>query len=123
MLEVGWWMVPVGLLAVWIFVSTAFLVGDLLSAATRLGLLSGASDWLVFGSSPQPLWTSTLRQFGLLSGNSLDWVASTEAFTRSSLPQIFAEVSIALLYLSWVAIWWARHRRHERQPYGQLLER
>ena len=24
MLEVGWWMVPVGLLAVWIFVSTAF---------------------------------------------------------------------------------------------------
>jgi hypothetical protein len=36
--------------------------------------------------------------------------------------QISFEVSIALLYLSWIAIWWARHRRHARQPHGQLLE-
>lgn len=119
MLEIGWWMIPVGLLGAWIFVSTSFLVGDILSAATNLGLLSGLSSWLVFGSTTQPFWTATLGQFGILSGNSLDWAASTEVFTRSSLPQIIAEVSIALLYLSWIATWWARQRRQE---YGQLLE-
>src|SRR5260221_103068 len=26
--EVGWWMIPVGLLAVWVFISTAVLLGD-----------------------------------------------------------------------------------------------
>ncbi|HSL43847.1 MAG TPA: zf-HC2 domain-containing protein [Anaerolineales bacterium] len=121
-LEVGWWMIPVGLLAVWIFIGTSFLVSDMLAAANNLGLLPGISDWLSFGSWNQAYWSATLGQIGVLSGNSLDWATFTEAFTRTSLLQITLEVSIALLYLSWVAIWWARHRRHERQPHGQLLE-
>lgn len=121
-LEVGWWMVPVGLLAVWIFIGTSFFVSDMLAAANSMGLLPGISDWLTFGSSNQVYWSATLGQIGVLSGNSLDWAVSTEAFTRTSLLQVILEVSIALLYLSWVAIWWARHRRHARQPHGQLLE-
>jgi len=36
-----------------------------------------------------------------------------------SLPQISLQISIALLYLSWIAIWWTRH---QRQQQGQLLE-
>lgn len=119
-LEIGWWMIPVGLLAVWIFMSTSSFIGDILSAAASLGLLTGVSDWLVSGSASQTYWTATLGQWGLLSGSSLDWAASTEAFTRSSLPQITFEVSIALLYLSWMAIWWARQRRREHSP---LIER
>ena len=118
-LEVGWWMIPVGLLATWVFMSTSFLVNDILSTANSLGLLTGVSDWMVFGASSVADWSATLGQFGVLSRNNLDWVASTEAFTRTSLPQITLQVSIALLYLSWIAIWWARHRR---QGYGQLLE-
>ena len=110
-LEFGWWMVPVGLLATWIFIGTSFLVNDLLAAANGFGLLPGISDWLVFGASRGAYWSATLGQFGVLSGNSLDWAAATEAFTRTSLLQITLEVSIALLYLSWVAIWWTRHRR------------
>ena len=119
LLEVGWWMVPVGLLATWVFLSTSFFMSDILSTANNLGLLTGISDWLSFGSSDQAYWSSTLGQFGILSGNTLDVFASTEIFTRISLPQIILQVSIALLYLSWIAIWWARHRR---QQLGQLLE-
>jgi len=118
-IEIGWWMIPVGLLGTWIFISTSFLVSDILSVANNLGLLASASDWLVFGSSSQAYWSTTLSQFGILNENSLDWAASTEAFTRTSLPQITLQVSIALLYLSWLAIWWARRRR---QGHGQLLE-
>jgi hypothetical protein len=119
LLEVGWWMVPVGLLAAWVFMSTSFLMSDILSTATNFGLLTGISDWLNFDPSNQAYWSSTLGQFGILSGNTLDVFASTEIFTRLSLPQIILQVSIALLYLSWIAIWWARHRR---QQLGQLLE-
>ena len=118
-LEIGWWMIPVGLFAIWIFIGTSFLVSDMLAAANGLGLMPGISDWLVFGSSNGAYWSATLAQIGVLSGNSLDWAAFTEAFTKTSLLEITLEVSIALLYLSWIAIWWARHRR---QGYRQLLE-
>lgn len=122
LLEVGWWMIPVGLLATWAFFSATFLMRDILSTVNNLGLLAGISDWLIFGSSNQAYWSSTLGQFGLLSGNTLDVVASTEVFTRLSLPQFIVQISIALLYLSWFAIWWARYRRHARQSHGKLLE-
>jgi len=117
--EFAWWMIPVGLLATWIFIGTAFVLGDILSTAGRLGLLSGLSDWLALGPSNDIYLSATLGQSGLLSGNGLNWMEATETFTRISLPQIILQVAIALLYLSWIAIWWARHTR---QGHGQLLE-
>jgi hypothetical protein len=121
-LEIGWWMIPVALLGTWIFISTSFLINDILTMANNLGLLISISDWLVFGSAHQAYWSATLGQFGILSGNVLDWAASTEAFTRTSIRQITLQVSIALLYLSWIAIWWVRRQRHQRQQHGQLLK-
>jgi hypothetical protein len=119
LVEVGWWMIPVGLLAVWVFIGTSFFISDLLATANNLGLLSGLSDWLASGPTNEIYLSATLGQFGVLSGNSLTWAQSTETFTRMSLPQIGMQVSIALLYLSWIAIWWARHMR---QPHGTFIE-
>jgi predicted anti-sigma-YlaC factor YlaD len=118
-LEIGWWMVPVGLLGTWIFIGTTSFVSDLLSVANNVGLLTGLSNWLVFGPGNETSWSATLGQFGVLSGTGLDWAAATEALTRTSLPQITLHIAIAFLYLSWMAIWWARRRRQE---HGQLLE-
>jgi predicted anti-sigma-YlaC factor YlaD len=118
-LEISWWMIPVGLLAAWAFINTSFLVNDLLSTANSLGLLTSVSNWMIFGTANAADWSSALGQIGVLSGNSFDLAASTEAFTRTSLPQIMWQVSIALLYLSWTAIWWTRHTR---QGHGQPQE-
>jgi len=118
-LEIGWWMIPVGLVGSWIFIGTSFLVTDILAVANNLGLLVGVSDWLAFGSASQSYWSATLGQFGVLSGNSLDWAISTEALTRSSLPQLMLLISTAILYLAWMAIWLARR---QRQGQGRLLE-
>jgi hypothetical protein len=121
-IEVGWWMIPVGILGTWVFFSTATVLSDLLYQANRLGLLSSLSGWLAFGPSSEISLSATLGQLGLLSGTSLNWAETTEIFTRLSLPQIGLQVSIALLYLSWIAIWWARHTRHQYREHGQLLE-
>ena len=118
-LEVGWWLAPVGLLLTWIFLSTTQLVGNVVTAADALGLLSGASGRLVSGSATEAYWSGTLGQFGLLAGNGLHWAELMEGFTRMTVPQVIWQVSIALLYLSWMAIWWARHTR---QGHGQPLE-
>ena len=117
--EIGWWMIPVGLLAAWAFVSTATIVSNMISAANNFGLVDSANTLLVSGASDTVNWTSTLGQFGLLASNSLQWFEMTERYSRNVLPQFVWQVSIALLYLTWIAIWWARQTR---QRYGQLLE-
>jgi Putative zinc-finger len=118
-LEIGWWMIPVGLLASWIFINVLFLASHIVSAANNFGLLTGVSNWMLFGTANTADWSATLGQFGVLSGGTLDLAASIESFARTSLPQITLQISIAFLYLSWIAIWWARHWRQE---HGQLLE-
>lgn len=118
-LEIGWWMIPVGLLGVWVFIAIANILSGVLYQAYGLGLLSGLSNWLASGSSNHSYWSAALGQFGVLSGSSLNWAETTESFARISLPRISFQVSIALLYLSWIAIWWARHTHRQN---GQLLE-
>jgi len=107
--EIGWWLVPVGLVIAWIFLSTTLLVSNMVIRADELGLLDSASARLVSSASNEAYWSGALGQFGLLAGNSLQWAETMESFTRVSASQIFWQVAIALLYLSWLAIWWARH--------------
>jgi len=118
-LETGWRMVPVGLLLAWIFISTTSLVSNMVSAANEIGLLNGDSAGLFSGTTDEAYWSGTLSQFGLLSGDSLQWAERTESFSRTAIPGIAWQVAIALLYLCWIAIWWARRTRGE---HGQLLE-
>lgn len=118
-LEVGWWMVPVGLLAIWVFFSTAFAVREVVSIAGNLGMFSSITNWAIFGSTSEPVWSATLGQYGLLSGNTLNWAEAAEVLTRTSLPQISLQASIAVLYLSWIALWWTSRTRREQ---GALVE-
>jgi hypothetical protein len=112
--EVGWWMIPVSLLLLWVLIGTTEVVGDMVSTASRLGLLSlnDAPAWVTPDSSRANL-SGRLGEFGFLDGKSLQWAIYTESFTRDNLPQVVLQVSIALLYLGWMAIWWARHTRRE----------
>ena len=117
--EIGWWMIPVGLLAVWVFISTAALLGDAVSTAKNFGILDSTTASFISAPSETVEVTSTLGQFGMLHGNSLQWAETTESFTRGLFPQIVLQVAVALLYVTWFAVWWARHTR---QMNGPLLE-
>lgn len=117
--EIGWWMIPVGLLAVWVFISTAALLGDAVSTAKNFGILDSTTASFISAPSETIEVTSTLGQFGMLHGNSLQWAETTESFTRGLFPQIILQVAVALLYVTWFAVWWARHTR---QMNGPLLE-
>lgn len=117
-LEVGWWMIPVGLLAAWIFISTSSLISNAVSVADNFGLLDSTTAF-ISASSESATWTSRLGQVGVLKGESLQWAETTESFTRNVLPRFIWQVSIALMYLTWIAIWWSRHTL---QGQGQPLE-
>ncbi|HKI54927.1 MAG TPA: zf-HC2 domain-containing protein [Anaerolineales bacterium] len=117
-LELGWWMIPVSLLAAWIFISTSSLISNAVSAADNFGLLDNTTA-LISDSSESAVWTSRLGQVGILKGEGLQVAETTESFTRNVLPQFIWQVSIALLYLAWIAMWWARQTLQEQ---GQLIE-
>jgi hypothetical protein len=119
LIEAGWWMIPVGLLVAWIFLSTTFLVSDVVTAANTFGLLDTSGTLPLSDPSEGAVWAARLGQFGLLEGESLRLAETAESFTRNVLPQFIWQVSIAFLYLAWIAIWWARQRRREPLP---LLE-
>lgn len=110
-MEIGWWLIPVCLLLLWTLANTSALVDTAITAASEYGVLNGAPAWLLDGPSREATWTATLAQFGLLNGQSLQWAASLESFSKNELPGIVWQASIALLYLSWIAIWWAHQQR------------
>ena len=114
--EIGWWMIPVSLLAVWVFISTAILLGDAVNVAKSFGLLDKTTASFISAPSETADVTSTLGQFGMLQGNNLQWAETTETITRSWFPQIVLYVAVALLYLTWLAVWWTRHTRQMNQP-------
>ena len=110
--EGSWWMIPVGLVVVWIFISTAILLGDAVNVAKTLGLLDKTTASFISAPSGTVDVSSTLGQFGLLNENRVEWAETTESLTRSWIPQIVLQASVALLYLIWLAVWWAR-RTHQ----------
>ena len=117
--DIGWWMIPVGIVAVWAFVSAALLLSNVVSAADTFGLLDNVTaSWIAAPVEPANI-TATLGGFGMLSGNSLQWAERTERITRNAYPQLVLQASVAVLYLAWFAVWWARHTR---QTQGRLIE-
>jgi anti-sigma factor RsiW len=99
--EFGWWLIPVGLLAVWVFISTAALLGEAVSTAKNFGILDRTTASFIASPSDTVEVTSTLGQFGMLQGNSLHWAETAESFTRDLFPQIVLQVAVALLYITW----------------------
>jgi hypothetical protein len=109
--DFGWWMVPVSLLLLAVLLGTTNFVGNIISTAGKFGLLdlNNVPTWAMSGLFWQGLWTGRLGEFGLLSGAGLQWAEYLERFTRNHLLQGVLQGSLALLYLGWMAIWWARY--------------
>lgn len=116
-LEMGWRLVPAGLLGAWAFVQTVFIVAGVVQAAGWMGLGGDfAARWLP--ASQGGLWLSALFS---LSDASLSGVAGIMLqLLRNGGPlgwtvtsYLLLLVVIGLLYWSWLASWWVRRQRHQ----------
>jgi len=117
-LEVGWRLVPAGLLGAWAFVQTVFIVAGVVQAAGWMGLGGDfAARWLP--GSQGGLWLSEL--FSISAAASLSEVAGIMLqLVRNGGPlgwtvtsYLLLLVVIGLLYWSWLASWWVRRQRHQ----------
>ena len=116
-LEMGWKMVPVGLLLVLAFVQTVFILAGVLRVALWLGL-GGDVAAVVFPSSAGGV--SFPDAFALSQASLSEAFQMTIGLVRSGaalawLPvlNVLVLVVIGMLYWSWLASWWVR-RRHQQ---------
>jgi hypothetical protein len=116
-LEVGWRLAPVGLLGTLVFVQAALLVSGIVLRALQFGLGSDAiTSWLP--ASQQGSWLTTALN---LSGPNLGEIARLASQLLSNggplgwglMLNLASIVVIGLLYLSWLASWWARRQHND----------
>lgn len=116
-LEMAWRLTPLGLLAAWAIAQAVLVVSGATLIALQMGLGGEAAAWLLpvltpvsaevdlFSLSGSGLNDMRRIAGGLLSyGGPLGWGA---------VLNLLSLVVIGLLYWSWLASWWVRHRRQQ----------
>jgi predicted anti-sigma-YlaC factor YlaD len=118
-LEMGWRLVPVGLLGAWAFVQAVFVVAGAVLVALRMGLGGDVAAELLPASQPG----LGLTEIFSLSGTGLNDVGRMMLQVLSSRGPLGWSVTlnlvllvvIGLLYWSWLASWWARRQQQRTQ--------
>lgn len=118
--EIKWWLVPIGLFTVWVFLQITLDLGTLVATIGQTGLLGGAATWLV-GVPQQNAWFAlTANLFGgNLSGYSrqlLQFLGEVDLFGEHSLAQFSWQIGIAALYWAWLIVWWLRDGQRQLSP-------
>ena len=114
-LEIGWWLLPVGLLGIWVFLQITNSLSSLALIASNTGLLGSNFAWLQ-GSQAETGWFAALMN---LSGGQIDvflravlsYLNNSNVFIENLADQIGLQIFIAILYLGWLAAWWLGHQQ------------
>lgn len=109
-LQIGWWLVPLGTLGMWLFIEVTFLLRSAILFVADAGLLGRDLAWMQ-GNPPQMGWfvaamnllgdqVSLTGQVALSALNDAHWFVTQVA--GSLLPQVI----FAVFYLGWLVAWW-----------------
>ena len=106
-LEIGWWLIPVGVLGIWAFLQVTFSLSALVQTASDAGLFG--STFAGFQGNPsQTEWFRTLTEiFGGQPGFTGQMLFSTlnnaDLFIHNLTGQFLWQVILGVIYLGWLA--------------------
>lgn len=111
-LEIGWWLIPVAALGVWLFFEITFSLSSVILTASETGLLGNGLSWLQ-GNPPQTRWFSLAMdlfggQLGLTGKFILSALNDLSLFIHDMTRGFIWQALLAILYLGWLASWWWR---------------
>jgi len=109
-LEIGWWLIPVGALGVWLFFQITFALSSVILTVSETGLLGSGLSWLQ-GNLPQARWFSlAMDLFGGQLGFTGKFILSAfndlSLFIQDLTSRFIWQALFATLYLGWLASWW-----------------
>jgi len=113
-LEVGWRLLPVGLLGAWAFFQAVFVVAGVVTGALQMGLGGDVVAGLL-PASQQGMWLAEAFSLSNASLNDtgrimLQLLSNGRSFGWGVTLNLVSSAVIGLLYWSWLASWWARHQ-------------
>jgi anti-sigma factor RsiW len=122
----AWWLVPAGVVGVWVFMQTVFTVSNWVTAANFTGLFGQSASILHIGEV-QNLWFSTgMNLFGSRLGGSdrsaLDLLNEIGVFGTSYVAQLIWQAGLGVLILGWLSAWLGRRNFDARAelPKGEM---
>jgi hypothetical protein len=115
-----WWIVPIVLFLIWVLVGSTHFVSNLLLTANDFGLITIDPALFTGQSINQLIFSTFIENLSKLLPKDLSWMIDTQDFLRENVVRSVIYISIAMLYMSWIAIWWANQNR---QRNGQSLQK
>jgi predicted anti-sigma-YlaC factor YlaD len=111
-LEIGWWLIPVSVLGIWVFVQVTLALSAVFQAASTVGLFGETFAW-IGSAQPQMNWFATLTglfgdQLGLTSRFALSALNEAEVSLRNWVGPYLWQALLGVIYLGWLASWWFR---------------
>jgi hypothetical protein len=111
-LEIGWWLIPVGALGVWLFSQITFSLSTVVLTISETGLLGNGFSWLQ-GNTPQTRWFSLVMdlfggQIGFAGKFILSVFNDLGLLLHDLTSRFIWQAFFVLLYLGWLASWWWR---------------
>lgn len=109
--EIGWWLIPLGALGVWLFLQITFSLSSVVLTISETGLL-GNGFWLQ-GNPAQTRWFSLAMDFfggqiGVTGRFILSAFNDLGLFIQNLTSRFIWQALLATLYLGWLASWWLR---------------
>ena len=111
-LEIGWWLVPVGLLAAWVFIGITYSLSSAVSLAIDPGLLTGQIAWQQVSPLQMDWFSTATRLFGDQLGSqgreALAALSDANVFVAQLVRPLVLQAVVAVTYLGWLFAWWLR---------------
>jgi hypothetical protein len=114
--EIGWWLVPAGVIATWIFIQMTVQLSSLVMAASDLGLFGDSLIWLSGSSIRQTAWFSLSLNFFGSQAEMLAFLNSIDLFLRDLAGQFLWQAILGIIYLAWLARWWLGQQKQTSTP-------
>lgn len=113
-LKTAWWLLPIGVLGIWLCVDITHSLSAILILAVDSGLFNGNLAWL-HANPLQMGWFATAQNLfqGQLDGlgfEILAWLSDANLFLVQLARNLIPYLVLAVGYLGWLASWWLRHQ-------------
>lgn len=109
-LKIGWWLVPLGALGIWLFIEVTFTLRLLILGAADAGLLGANLAWMR-GAPLQMSWfAAAMNLFGSqtspVARSVLSALNDAHLFITQVAENLLPQVLFTAIYLGWLAAWW-----------------
>jgi hypothetical protein len=112
--DLGWWLIPIGVIGAWLFVQLTLTLTSWVMIATDLGLLGDSLAWFNIGNATrQATWFNLLVNLVGSPAENLSFLNRVDLFLQDFSKHYIWQTALGLLYLTWLARWWLAHKKQD----------